>query len=644
MTTYGDFLVRRLWEEHKSPRNQRFGYLDSLTSRASVRDFRHRQVLVNPSSYSQDFRYRGYPGNSFLKPRLHPGQQVIEAQTNSSNSRKPPLFNPAEFQGRRSVANDFHDHQVNPPESYPVPQYRQDMEKPQTPSTVYVHQTRGMPLGERRTTTNEVELAKGDGDNRKRKFTEQDVTPRGELKYRDPMLPVRLLSASKWEKNKDGNFILDHLGRPGNGAPLVTETGEIKADLQGDPSIRYNEGGRASIENRLRYRPVPPQIKTSVQSQNEQKQLEIQTARIKELRQELDMIRKSEDFGKQGGGASHNPQPQSDSFAARTEDSKSLDLERTRGGAGAPQLDDTGRPKTKFPITMHRNDYGANLTPLEVSHIDEVLPSHRRRMKADKEDEDYYPFGRPGAGAPVLDSQGKPRASLNGSLTKQKTSADIRRKQLAARELLKELNQEMVEQKKNKEDMNNYMKQPDKDLAELITQGRVGYPRRDPETGALLPQHLASSDVSKQMTSKVDQTKMAQKKYHDELEIQANERKRMRELEKLKQKQEEVLHCDVFGGQFRRYGGGAPKGPYTQKKENLSQMLYSPRKEDRVVAKPPWDSSENQQYRKVYEEDRLYPVGHYAKSTIRSTHANQFEIPAQTTKGNYHPPAPYATI
>ena len=34
---------------------------------------------------------------------------------------------------------------------------------------------------------------------------------------------------------------------------------------------------------------------------------------------------------------------------------------------------------------------------------------------------------------------------------------------------------------------------------------------------------------------------MAQKKYHDELEVQANERRRIRELEKLKQKQEEVL-------------------------------------------------------------------------------------------------------
>lgn len=41
------------------------------------------------------------------------------------------------------------------------------------------------------------------------------------------------------------------------------------------------------------------------------------------------------------------------------------------------------------------------------------------------------------------------------------------------------------------------MSEQDTELAELVRQGQVGNPKRDPITGALTNQHLGSSDVSK---------------------------------------------------------------------------------------------------------------------------------------------------
>lgn len=42
------------------------------------------------------------------------------------------------------------------------------------------------------------------------------------------------------------------------------------------------------------------------------------------------------------------------------QEKRSLDLDATRGGAGAPVRDYHGKPITRFPTTMIRDDTGGN--------------------------------------------------------------------------------------------------------------------------------------------------------------------------------------------------------------------------------------------------------------------------------------------
>ena len=41
------------------------------------------------------------------------------------------------------------------------------------------------------------------------------------------------------------------------------------------------------------------------------------------------------------------------------QEKRSLDLEASRGGAGAPVRNEQGRAITRFPVTMERDDYGS---------------------------------------------------------------------------------------------------------------------------------------------------------------------------------------------------------------------------------------------------------------------------------------------
>ncbi|XP_036357033.1 uncharacterized protein LOC115209500 isoform X3 [Octopus sinensis] len=146
----------------------------------------------------------------------------------------------------------------------------------------------------------------------------------------------------------------------------------------------------------------------------------------------------------------------------------------------------------------------------------------------------------------------------------------------AARVYMEELKKGMEEQRKKKEEMKREYNAPVGELAAVIGMGKVGKPRRDPYTGILLDNHLRTSDISKsKMGYHYPEDPQFKTKYCNDLITAAEERYRLRELEKLKLKQQEKQHQDTFNGVWGRPGGGAPRDPNLGNRiSNINQIFY----------------------------------------------------------------------
>ncbi|XP_067686407.1 apical junction molecule-like isoform X5 [Haliotis asinina] len=465
--------------------------------------------------------------------------------------------------------------------------------------------------------------SKGDGDHKRRKFQEEELTPRENPRYRDPKYrelthPVDLAG----EETKHPDFFLSELSKE----RAVEQPSHTDHTLRGDGIIRFQEEGRKSIENRFRYN-KPQQEKEELRRDLDRQQIERQhrehAEKLRDLRQEVELLKSSDHYGKPGAGAPNKSS--SEYFEANKKDVelKSLELERTRGGAGAPVLDTDGKTLTRFPITMKRDNMG-------VATMRDQVATMKRSQVYEPEEALYSPFGRPGCGAPMKDTEGRIVAVRQGKLRDTGSAEEIRKKR-AALSYRRDLQHEMEEQKRNREDMENYMKAPIGELTEIMKEGLVGRPRRDPITGTLLNQHLANSDISKLKMNKSEVKPVnSMKEYHDFLTHQALERERTKRLDKLRDNQEWKHHHDVFGSMFGKRGGGAPKGD-NLKKERLDNTLFSPRRDHKAFV-----GDQNEEYSSSKLGQR------FVKSTIPSKHSNMYEIPEKGPSNPYSTRAPYA--
>ncbi|XP_036357034.1 uncharacterized protein LOC115209500 isoform X4 [Octopus sinensis] len=160
----------------------------------------------------------------------------------------------------------------------------------------------------------------------------------------------------------------------------------------------------------------------------------------------------------------------------------------------------------------------------------------------------------------------------------------------AARVYMEELKKGMEEQRKKKEEMKREYNAPVGELAAVIGMGKVGKPRRDPYTGILLDNHLRTSDISKsKMGYHYPEDPQFKTKYCNDLITAAEERYRLRELEKLKLKQQEKQHQDTFNGVWGRPGGGAPRDPNLGNRiSNINQIFYKNEVDAEYNIRTPW--------------------------------------------------------
>ncbi|XP_064595303.1 uncharacterized protein LOC135461940 isoform X2 [Liolophura sinensis] len=534
---------------------------------------------------------------------------------------------------------------------------------------------------------------------KKTKFLEEDLTPREQPRYRRPVEPEAI-----------GDFFADNFGRPGGGAPLKTDSGNIKTSIRGDPTIRFQktENVRQAIENHIRYhKPVneTQQYNHALDKQIEQKKLDQQLQKLEDLKKEIDML-KHNPYGKPGAGAPNRTISDLDAASpgvhqkrlegsedydpwgkgavqpTRLEDGSivrhknylsnkyatqireddvqgtSLDF-RPRGGGGAPHLNENGQVVTRLPVTMNANDYGQNVIKEEVAGVSGKQTKEAGNTQA------YFPFGRPGAGAPRRDEEGRILTTLARKLTRESSSANDIRKARAAQLYHRDLAKGVEEQKRNKQEMENYLKAPVGELASVLREGQVGKPRRDPVTGMLLPHHLHTSDVTQLKINDINyRAATDSKNYHHDLTKAAEERYRSRELEKLKERQEAKHHEQVFSHFWGRPGAGAPTG--NLRKLNLDDTLFSKKQN---MHTGDWDYVKNSQpghltsrslghldnveFERYMNNHSRGPIGDsdghqkYIRSTIHSTHANQYDLDANQKRGqriDYKVDAPWAAM
>ncbi|XP_070536216.1 uncharacterized protein [Ptychodera flava] len=235
-------------------------------------------------------------------------------------------------------------------------------------------------------------------------------------------------------------------------------------------------------------------------------------------------------------------------------------LETKPFGGGGHLVDERGEKVTKFKTTMEQDKFGEPMTkPLRGS-----------------QDPDYHPWGKPGAGAPILADNGKVVTHTAGKMLYEQLGGTTSNptKQEAKHVYLKELQNEMREQEQNRHKMEQDVKSGGIEVASWMRNGQVGYPKKDPVTGIQLSHPKRTSDVTAQ---RLDIRRQIDPVYSTDLERQATERHHIQAVAKKESANLAQKHINTMDTLWGRPGGGAPIGIYENRKQNLD-MERSPQR------------------------------------------------------------------
>ncbi|VDI00173.1 Hypothetical predicted protein [Mytilus galloprovincialis] len=462
----------------------------------------------------------------------------------------------------------------------------------------------------------------------------------------------------------------------------------LETDFEGSPTPSYRERmekDRQAVEERFRYnedRGEQERYHQELAKQKNDQELRRQEDRLDNLQRELETL-KTDQFGKPGGGAPNRTTSGSiitkkkmyhctntlemlriqarQSFTERRE--KDTYDPWGKGYGNADRLAD-GRVKPrpnalekdkKKPMPSMESPRRGNWTApptFRNNSYDDIGRSMNAQEKLTRVNREvlplYHPFGRSGGGAPVKDNRGKIVTQLQGNLLMESSYDDNTRKRARAKEYYDFLRGQEEEQRRNKQEIEWHMKAPIGELASIMGSKNVGKPVKDPYTGELRNHHLGNSDVTLQKMNYQPKAETEKKKYHEDLSQLADERMRYRQLNRLKENQEGMLHQHTMDAMWGRPGGGAPKG-YNLRKFNLESTLHHPTKDqttEEYIKKKDWSQVPQEGNPFTQNDDNYSPrfqPNKYVRSTITSTHANLYEYPEHLKDKNYALSEPYAT-
>ncbi|XP_071155521.1 trichohyalin-like isoform X17 [Mytilus edulis] len=474
------------------------------------------------------------------------------------------------------------------------------------------------------------------------------------------------------ERQKDKEMLTNYYpwGKPGGGAPKPDNRKQkfLETDFEGSPTPSYRERmekDRQAVEERFRYnedRGEQERYHQELAKQKNDQELRRQEDRLDNLQRELETVNlKTDQFGKPGGGAPNRTT--SESFTERRE--KDTYDPWGKGYGNADRLAD-GRVKPR-PNALEKDkkkpmpsmesprrvpNYISAPPTFRNNSYDDIGRSMNAQEKLTRVNREvlplYHPFGRSGGGAPVKDNRGKIVTQLQGNLLMESSYDDNTRKRARAKEYYDFLRGQEEEQRRNKQEIEWHMKAPIGELASIMGSKNVGKPVKDPYTGELRNHHLGNSDVTLQKMNYQPKAETEKKKYHEDLSQLADERMRYRQLNRLKENQEGMLHQHTMDAMWGRPGGGAPKG-YNLRKFNLESTLHHPTKDqttEEYIKKKDWSQVPQEGNPFTQNDDNYSPrfqPNKYVRSTITSTHANLYEYPEHLKDKNYALSEPYAT-
>ncbi|XP_076324443.1 uncharacterized protein LOC143232660 isoform X2 [Tachypleus tridentatus] len=398
---------------------------------------------------------------------------------------------------------------------------------------------------------------------------------------RTKVIEKQMISSDQSNDDILGNT-LTGFGRPGAGAPHRTKSGRTKTQLFGDPDIRFQDAQhvRLSIENQLRYKNSEgdnvdntKEKRIKQQTTINKQQMESEESKYEPWgkgcgnpeRDEVGNIRRHKFLTSvQHGGLEHTSFSEDIGVA--------LPLSN-RGGNGAPQMTSSGNPKTRLRNTLDFSEFSGHFTGDNAASPIE-------------EKEDYNPWGKPGAGAPLKDKRAVGMDFMGRSTSGNSKKRNQESKQNYLHDLLQE-----TEEKKNREKMEKQLIDDGIGVVSWIQQKTVGRPRKDPVTGEMLNHSKGVSDVT---ATKLDIRRLKSnqsEEYHNYLTQQAESRRRQRQEQKEREICEQKQHVDTWNSFWGKGGSGAPLDPNIHHKPNFESLLNNSYPGKEYEFRTPWPAT-----------------------------------------------------
>ncbi|XP_052258779.1 uncharacterized protein LOC127863352 isoform X37 [Dreissena polymorpha] len=434
-------------------------------------------------------------------------------------------------------------------------------------------------------------------------------------------------------------------GRPGGGAPNRARQMIADHDPYGKPGGGAPRGAKYGDENRDidRTRSSMDQIRNGFPEKKEE-MLENQSLQLRKMQDEINRLKAQDDMSFTDRPSDRprydvNPRAQSVSQEPLCVFTAKPSLVDNPSFVGylftiEPQTDRTGmrinrdaayfgeseqklpdyltrrRPVGKFynTNTTYTHDYNAPV----VRRGRQTLENHNKEPF-----EPFAPWGQYGGGAPLTDSTGQRRTRIQGSMGTlgRELSDSARARRAHKHELLDTIGQQAAYERARKEAEKAYARQGFVEVADVMRQQKVGYPKYKP-SGLIGNHHLPHAMSNPYERSTVSE----QREYHDYLANQIEERNRNTRLGQLEEKRQAREHFKTQDAFFGRRGGGNRKGE-DLRKYNLDKAIHDPQ-------------STSQYYNKMRMDDEPLDILERFKPriTVNSTHRNLYEFPEGNVK------------
>lgn len=318
--------------------------------------------------------------------------------------------------------------------------------------------------------------------------------------------------------------------------------------------------------------PLRTSYSDSFRPRNAPEMLEDQSKQMRRMQEEIDRLKAHDDMSYRPSDRpmhDYNPRAQSEPQTERT--FKRYNRDREIFGESDQSI------PGYLNVSPRRRPVGQmyNKESTYKSDFDPPFIRHGRRNLGNPNKEPYEPFspfGMEGSGAPNVDASGHRRTRIAGAMDmlgrELSTSARARRAHKA--ELLHEIGEQAAYERARKEAEKAYARQGFVEVADVMRQQKVGYPKFEP-TGLISERHHLRHMFNTTPYAELSK----QRQYHDYLASQIEERNRNIRLGQLEEKRQAREHFRTQDSFFGRRGGGNIKGE-NLRKVNLDQAIYNP--------------------------------------------------------------------